>query len=121
MAMLSKARYDMNINHIMHTTPELFPNHMKGSPIIPEVKYINGSFFEHDWSNASMVFSNATCFDKYIMEEIFEKTLLLPKGAIFVNTSQKMPKKIMSNFNSVTPFQRLMSWGVARIFIYRRK
>jgi hypothetical protein len=125
MALKSKEKYDHNISHIINTSPELFPNHFRhNQPTqparIPEVKLINDSFFEQDWSNASMVFSNSTCFEKDILEQIFEKSLLLPRGAIFVHTTQKMPKKYTKSFNSVTAFQRLMSWGVCRIFIHRK-
>lgn len=131
MALKSKEKYDHNISHILNTSPELFPNHFRHTlpsqlpkipkiPKIPGVKLINDSFFEQDWTDASMVFSNSTCFEKDILEQIFEKSILLPRGAFFVHTTQKMPKKYLRSFNSVTEFQRLMSWGVCRIFIHRK-
>ena len=119
MALETKSQYESKFDTILTENSNLFPNHHnKYKPI---VNYIEGSFFDHEWSNASVVFSNSTCFDKYMMDEIFVKAESLPKGTIFVNTSQKMPKNLSINWQVITPFQRVMSWGLARVFIYRRK
>ena len=102
----------------MTTSTDLFPLH-KG--IAPDFKAIKGSIFEHDWSNASLVFTNSTCFRNPMMEQIFVKANALNRGAIFINTTQKMPKKYTHQWQYITPFHRLMSWGVAKIFIHRKK
>jgi hypothetical protein len=110
--------YNCKMPLIMENNRHLFDNH-KG--YIPEIEYIEGSFFEKEWTNPSMVFSNSTCFSKDIMDNIFERANELPRGTFFINTSQRMSKKILDKWNYLTPFQRVMSWGTARIFIYRKK
>lgn len=118
MALKAKFKYEKESKEIFKSRKDLFEKH---NNFIPELKMVKGDFFEHDWTNASMVFTNSTCFSKSVINEIFEKALYLPKGSFFINTSQAMPKKLMANWHYIPPFQRLMSWGVARLFIYRRR
>ncbi len=114
----TKSDYDKFFENKINLNNELFTNH-KG--IMPKLNLIQGNFFEHNWSNASMVFTNSTCFDKKVLNEIFNKANDLTKGSIFINTTTTMPKKFKENWHHVTPFNRLMSWGIGKIFIYRRK
>lgn len=139
MAMRLKNIYDKNILEILKVNSlsekKLFINHFEVNLnselypdvntrlefITPEVNYIKGSFFENDWSDASMVYICSTCFSNDIIQQIFEKTIFLKKGSIIVNTDHEMPEHLKEHFESITPFQRLMSWGVATIYIHRRK
>jgi hypothetical protein len=139
MAMRLKNKYDKNIQNILRENSVsekwLFNNHIRNNSIsdlngdynsrlqfiMPEVNYIKGSFFENDWSDANMVYVCSTCFSKDIVDEIFEKSIFLKKGSFFVNTDQEMPEHLKEHFESITPFQRLMSWGVATIYIHRKK
>lgn len=109
--------YDDKIVEIIRENPILFPNHHIDR--IPKLYSIEGDFFEHDLSQASVVFANSTCFSKFVMDEIFIKSMTFQRGTIFIN-SKKMPKKMMENWQLITPFRRLMSWGVGKIFIYRK-
>jgi len=118
MSQETKVDYDKFFENKINHNEELFSNH-KG--IMPKLNFIEGNFIQHNWSNASMVFTNSTCFDKNVLNEIFHKANDLSKGSIFINTTTMMPKKFKENWHYVTPFNRLMSWGVAKIFIYRRK
>ncbi len=124
MALKTKSEYEKSIKNILENNRALFPNHLKkGSDqmIIPNLKPIEGDFFDHDWSQASVVFANSTCFSKFIMDEVFVKALSLPKGAVLINTSQKMPKKLMDKWQYITPFKRVMSWGIGKVFVYRKR
>jgi hypothetical protein len=122
MALKNKVDYDKKFKKIIQENPSLFHNHFtKTDIIVPNLKPIQADFFNQDWSDASVVFTNSTCFTKSILDEIFEKSLSLPKGAILINTSHKMPKKLIDKWQCITPFKRLMSWGVGKIFIYRKR
>ena len=121
-ALKTQKDYDENIQSMMRDHPNLFPNHyIKNQIYIPKLNLIEGDFFEHDLHEASVVFANSTCFSKFVMDEIFNKSMELPKGTILINTSVKMPKKMMENWQFITPFKRLMSWGLGKVFIYRKK
>jgi len=118
MALKTKYKYDKEYKSLITNRIDLFPNF---NHTLPEINMINGNFLEKDWSNGSMIFINSTCFSKTFMNKIFDKANFLNKGAIFVNTSHEMPKKFLINWQQVTPFLRLMSWGVGKIFIYRKR
>lgn len=114
----TEIQYENYFENKLNLNDYLFPYH-KGH--LPNLDFINGNFFRHDWSNASMVFSNSTCYDKKVMDELFQKANYLKKGSIFINTTTLMPKKYKDNWHYVTPFSRLMSWGIGKIYIYKRK
>ncbi len=122
MALKMKKNYDKNIENILLDNQDLFRYHFKDGELkSPQLNFYNQDFLERDWSSASMVFSNSTCFDNQLIRSVWEKALTLQKGTIFVNTCQGMPKKYISNWQVITPFGRKMSWGVAKFFIYRKK
>lgn len=112
-----KLEYDKTIKTTMASQLDLFPHHMLR---IPEIKFINDDFLQHNWSDASFVFSNCTCYSKNIMNGIFENANLLRKGSFFVTTTVPMPKNFRNNWYSIPVFQRLMSWGTAHVYIYRK-
>jgi len=114
----TQSEYDQYLENKFNLNQELFPNH---NGVIPKLNFIQGNFFMHDWSNAAFVFTNSTCFNKKIMNEIFSNANKLSRGSIFVNTTTLMPKKYQENWYHVTPFNRLMSWGIGKVYIYRRK
>jgi hypothetical protein len=118
MALKTKLKYEKDTKQAIETRMDLFP-HYNG--IIPDLKFINSDMFADDWSNGSVIFTNSTCFSKSMMNDIFDKATNLSKGTIFINTTQQMPKNYLSQWQYVTPFQRLFSWGTCRIFIYRKR
>jgi hypothetical protein len=118
MAMKTKARYDQKLSGFISDYPELFPHH-KG--IVPEINYIKGSFFDIDFTKASVVYSNSTLFSDEIYDFIFSKVQELPPGSIHINICDYMPEEFTSNWECTSPFSRLMSWGTSEILIYRKK
>jgi len=121
MAKKNRLKYDINFRKFL-TNPEynnlnLFPNHTKK----PELSFYKKDFLEENWSNASFVFSNSTCYDNRTWERIVYQSQQLKKGAFLVNTTKNLPKNISNNWVSLPSFQRLMSWGVSTVFIHRKR
>ena len=116
--MQTKTRYDTNIRQIVDENQELFPYHRGETSTI---EYIKGSFFDYDWNEASVVFSNSTCFSDEILNKIYEKVQEMPSGSFHINVCNYMPEEFMTNWECVNPFMRLMSWGTGECLIYRKK
>jgi hypothetical protein len=117
MSLKTEIKYKLNFKKQLLANPHLFPNHKYA----PEIEFTKGDFFERDWSYGSFVFSNSTTFSKKAMDELFVRANELKKGSIFVNTTQNMPKKYLNKWERIKPFQRLMSWGLCTVYIYKKK
>lgn len=102
---------------ILQANKGLFPHHRN----VPNLNFVKGNLLQYDWTRGSVVFTNATCFNAEIMKNIYNKAILLPKGSFFINTTLSMPKEYRKNFIALTPFDRMMSWGKAKIYIFRKK
>ena len=118
MAIKSKSRYDTQIRQFVDDNQDLFPLHRGETP---HIEYIKGSFFDYEWTQASVVFSNSTCFSDEIFYKIYEKIQEMPSGSFHINICNWMPEEFMSNWDCVNPFMRVMSWGTGEILIYRKK
>ena len=68
----------------------------------PRFEVVLGDIYEHDWSDADMIFCNSTCFSAEMMERIYEKTLGCKKGTWFVTMSKRLPhaEKLSADGNS---------------------
>jgi hypothetical protein len=95
----------------------LFPLHKKK----PELSFYKNNFLEENWSNSDFVFCNSTCYEPKIWDNIVYDAQRMKKGSFFVHTTKTFPKNVIRNWISLPPFYRLMSWGVAQIFIHRKK
>lgn len=78
----------------------------------------NSDFLQFDWSEASVLFANSTCFSSDLMFQLAKKASeTLRKGAIFITFTKKLPD-LGENWTIKTGFRRLMSWGIATIYIH---
>ena len=89
----------------------------------PRFEVVLGDIYEHEWTDADMIFCNSTCFSAEMMERIYEKTLACKKGTWFLTMSKRLPhaeKLEDSNQDSlhwefVLAIKLEMSWGKATV------
>jgi SAM-dependent methyltransferase len=95
-------------------------------PLLPETRTQpeNLQFsFQHndallvDWSHASMVFMNSTCFDMALMLNLSVACRSLREGTIIVTTTRKILGK---QFELIEERKMEESWGEASVYIFRR-
>ncbi len=65
-----KRAYEAEFAAEQEAHPDLFP-------AIPQLSYELGSFFDVNWSDATVVFANSTCFSREMMDRIGESPLEL--------------------------------------------
>jgi hypothetical protein len=85
----------------------------------PEVSFINGDFLQSDWSDASLLFANSTCFSPDLMESLSVKADEVKVGAYFITFTKKLPS-LSENWIVFDSFRRLMSWGIATVYIHKK-
>ena len=86
---------------------------------ISHFEVFNGNFLLYDWSDASFLFANSTCFSAELMQSLSQKAEDLKKGTIFVTFTKKLPN-LSENWETGDGFRRLMSWGIATIYVHRK-
>jgi hypothetical protein len=86
---------------------------------IPSLEVLNADFLEQDWSESSLVFANSTCFSTDLMKKLSKKADELKKGTFFVTFTKKLPE-LSDNWEVCDGFRRLMSWGIATIYVHRK-
>jgi hypothetical protein len=88
--------------------PDLFP-------AIPQVSYELGSFFDVNWSDATVVFANSTCFSRVMMDRIGESPLAIGTFAI------TLTKPLTGyQWRLLENYKKDMSWGQATVFVQKR-
>jgi len=84
-----------------------------------KIQIFNDDFLTHDWTQASVLFANSTCFSPELMVQLTKKAEELRKGTIFITFTKRLPE--LSKDWIVKPgFRRLMSWGIATIYVHRK-
>ena len=79
----------------------------------------NDDFLKHDWSEASILFANSTCFSSELMLKLSQKAETLKKGTIFITFTKRLPE-LSENWVIMPGFRRVMSWGIATIYVHRK-
>jgi len=105
----------MKFESLVKNYPEIFSAHKK----IPDYEVINGDFLQYDWSDASFVFANSTCFTPELMSSLATKAEDLKPGTFFVTFTKRLPG-LSNNWELRDGFRRLMSWGIATIYIHKK-
>jgi hypothetical protein len=110
-----KEKFDVNLESFSKENPYLVPNFTFNQ----NIELICGDFLSMDWSDASFLFANSTCFSADLMQSLSKKTEELPIGAIFVTFTKKLPM-LSENWEVINGFRRLMSWGIATVYVHRK-
>ena len=111
-----KTTYDETINEKFNKNKDLLsftsPN---------TIEFVQGDFFKQDWKDASMIFANSTCFSMPMIENIAKKANKECKSGTIIITFTKKLNQLNSDWELKDGFRRLMTWGIATIYIHRRK
>lgn len=112
-----KNKYIKSFNDDMNNHKELFEgyNHM------PEMQIIHGDFLKEEWVKPSVILANSTCFSTELMTQLSKKAKAeCPSGTIIVSFTKRIPD-LGLDWELRDGFRRLMTWGIATIYIHRRK
>ena len=109
MALGIKQLYQEEFDKLLNNNKNLMKNVSKKV----EMDVLNGDFLLYDWSDASFLFANSTCFSPDLMGKLSEKAENeLRKGVIFVTFTKKLPN-LSEKWEIRDGFRRVMSWGIA--------
>ena len=112
----SKKNYDKTINDIFAKNKGLF-NFAKPNII----EFIQGDFLKQNWENATIIFANSTCFSLDLINNIAKKANKECKTGTIIITFTKKLNNLNNDWELRDGFRRLMTWGIATIYIHRRK
>ena len=109
-----KEKYYQHIPKIMSDNHDIFRTIQD-----PKLDVINGDFLEHSWTDSSFIFANSTCFSSDLMNKLAKKSDELKKGTFFVTFTKKLPG-LGENWEVKEGFKRIMSWGIATVYVHRK-
>ena len=85
------------------------------------IEFLHGNFLEQSWDDTSIMFANSTCFSENLMKSIATKANNECKKGTIIITFTKRLTTLNSDWELRDGFQRLMTWGIATVYIHRRK
>ena len=111
-----KQNYDKSIGDKFDNYKQLFnfesPN---------QIEFLQGDFLKHTWEDTSIIFANSTCFTLNMMNNIASKANKECKPGTIIITFTKRLTNLSADWELRDGFRRLMTWGIATIYIHRRK
>jgi hypothetical protein len=111
-----KQNYDKSIGDKFDNYKQLFnfesPN---------QIEFLQGDFLKHTWEDTSIIFANSTCFTLNMMNNIANKANKECKPGTIIITFTKRLTNLSADWELRDGFRRLMTWGIATIYIHRRK
>ena len=116
LSLIVKDKYGKTINDIINKNKNLFTFEKPNN-----IEFIRGNFFDNKWEDASVIFANSTCFSETMMNNIAAKANKECKNGTIIITLTKKLYKLNSDWELRDGFRRLMTWGIATIYIHRRK
>lgn len=81
------------------------------------IEFINADIREYDFSDADIIFINATCFNRFTWPKVVAKFEQLKKGARVIITTKTFES---DHFELIHARSYLMSWGSNSIYIYKK-
>jgi len=108
-------KFDENIKELKDENPDLIPDFTYEN----NIELICGDFLTYDWRDASFIFANSTCFSPELMQSLSKKAEELPVGAVFITFTKRLPM-LPDNWEVNSGFRRLMSWGIATVYVHRK-
>lgn len=85
------------------------------------IEFIHGDFLKQSWKDTSVIFANSTCFSLDMMASIANKANKECKPGTIIITFTKRLTTLNLDWELRDGFRRLMTWGVATIYVHRRK
>jgi hypothetical protein len=116
-ALKTQSKYSNTIDNIMLQNPSLFEGFAQKVPIF----FKNSDFLEVPWTDASLILFNSTCYSIDLMVNIGKKaTKECQSGTILISFTKRIPF-LTTDWELRDGFRRIMSWGVATIYIHKKK
>lgn len=84
---------------------------------LSSIQFIQGDLLNHDYADADIIYISATCFGYSLWEKIIAKLTTLKVGSRIIITTKKIEHE---QFELIKESNRLMSWGLNSVFIYRK-
>ncbi len=106
--------YELDLK-LLNNLKEQLKSHPKFKTNPLNIHFHNADLFEFDFSDANIVFINATCYSKKSWEKIEEKFKTLKKGTRIIITTKKLED---SCFKPIHGRNYLMSWGASYVRVY---
>lgn len=106
--------HDTTFPEIFNKNKKLFDNIKE----IPKLECINGDFLKQKLENVSL---NSTCFTSELMTSLREKVEKECKKGSIVITFSKQLNGLSSEWEIQPGFRRLMTWGIATVYIHKKK
>jgi hypothetical protein len=78
----------------------------------PALEFIRDSIFEVDWSDASFIFANSTCFSYDFIEKLSKTPC--KQGTLAMSLTRPL---LTSHWTILESVKKPMSWGQATIYI----
>ena len=111
-----KNTYDRTIRDKFENNQQLFnyetPN---------QIEFLQGDFLKHNWEDTSIIFANSTCFSLGMMQNIGSKANKECKSGTIIITFTKRLINLSTDWELRDGFRRLMTWGIATIYVHRRQ
>ncbi|KAL4461311.1 hypothetical protein ABPG72_006572 [Tetrahymena utriculariae] len=85
---------------------------------LPEINFVKDDFLTYDWSDATLVFAASTCYEPFLMQQLFERSKLLKRGSFFITLTKKLPQS--DYWQLLISVNHKMSWGETTVHIYRK-
>ncbi len=81
------------------------------------IHFFQNNFLQHDFSDANIIFINATGLFGQTWDKLLAKLEGLKAGVRVIITTKKLRS---DNFSEIYTNQHLMSWGLCRVSIYQK-
>ena len=111
-----KQSYENTIEEKFRQNKDLFTFEKPNS-----IEFLHGNFLEQNWEDTSIIFANSTCFSENMMNNIASKANKECRSGTIIITFTKRLTTLNSDLKFRDGFRRIMTWGVATIYIHRRK
>ena len=111
-----KRNYENTIEEKFRNNQQLFSFEKPNS-----IEFLHGNFLAHSWEDTSIIFANSTCFSEDLIKNIASKANKECKSGTIIITFTKRLTTLNSDWELRDGFRRIMTWGVATIYIHRRK
>lgn len=105
------------LNNLWEISNKILENLRTQADIPTEIEFRKGNILEEDFSNGTIIFSHATCFEEETMNKLEEKFKLLQPGARIILMTKKLKS---SEFVLIEEGEKRMAWGFATYRIYHK-
>ncbi|OAE27532.1 hypothetical protein AXG93_3857s1300 [Marchantia polymorpha subsp. ruderalis] len=85
-----------------------------------QLVFLLGDFLQMDWSDADVIFTNATCFEDPLFDKFEDMAAkILKPGSIIISVARFFSKREL--WDLIDEQERRMSWAPAMVYVYRKK